>query len=85
MPIAHDNGLRSIDWIEGNRRKVSELSDGKLAYIYMPNTSGAGITSFNRYFFSQTDKSGAILDERFNGGGLLADYVSQIFQSKQTW
>lgn len=81
-PIANEQGIRNIDWIEGNRRKVDELSDGKLAYIYMPNTGGPGFRSFNRYFYAQTDKQGAVLDERFNGGGSLADYVTQTFKKE---
>ncbi len=80
LPVASENGLRNIDWIEGNRRKTYELSDGKLAYIYIPNTGGGGFRSFNRYFYAQTDKQGAVLDERFNGGGSLADYVTQTMQ-----
>lgn len=79
-PIARERGIRNIDWIEGNRRRVDALSDGKLAYIYMPNTGGPGFRSFNRYFYAQTDKQGAVLDERFNGGGSLADYVTQTFK-----
>ncbi len=74
VPTASENGLRNLAWIEGNRRKVSELSSGKLAYIYLPNTGGAGYTNFNRYYFAQIDKSGAVIDERFNGGGSAADY-----------
>jgi tricorn protease len=77
VPIADESGLRHLAWVEGNRRKVDQLSNGKLAYIYIPNTSGAGYTSFNRYFFAQTNKEGAVVDERFNGGGALADYVVQ--------
>jgi len=75
VPVANENGLRNLAWIEGNRRKVDKLSNGQLAYVYMPNTGGSGYTSFNRYFFAQTNKQGAVIDERFNGGGLLADYV----------
>jgi tricorn protease len=75
VPVASENGLRNLAWIEGNRRKVDQLSNGKLAYVYLPNTGGGGYTSFNRYFFAQTNKEGAVIDERFNGGGLLADYV----------
>ena len=75
VPVESETALRGLDWIEGNRRKVDELSGGKLAYVYLPNTPGAGYTNFNRYFFAQVGKQGAILDERFNGGGQLADYI----------
>jgi tricorn protease len=83
VPVASETGLRNLAWIEGNRRKVDQMSGGKLAYIYMPDTGGGGYNSFNRYFFSQTNKDGAVLDERFNGGGLLADYVVQHLSRQQ--
>lgn len=75
VPVGNEGGLRNLAWIEGNRRKVSELSGGKLAYVYLPNTGGAGYTNFNRYYFAQIDKQGAVIDERFNGGGSAADYI----------
>lgn len=75
IPIANENGLRRLDWMEGNRRKVKQLSGGALGYVYLPNTGGAGYTNFNRYYFAQIDKKGAIIDERFNGGGSAADYI----------
>jgi tricorn protease len=75
VPVPSEQGLRSLDWIEGNRRKVDQLTGGRLAYVYVPNTSGAGYESFNRYFFAQTQKEGAVIDERFNSGGALADYI----------
>jgi tricorn protease len=75
VPISDEDGLRNLDWIEGNRRKVGELSGGKVAYVYMPNTGGSGYTNFNRFFYSQLDKQGLVLDERYNEGGFIADYV----------
>ncbi|MDH5598754.1 MAG: PDZ domain-containing protein, partial [Cyclobacteriaceae bacterium] len=81
-PIANEYQLRSFDWIEGNRRKVDELSGGKLAYVYVPNTSGAGFSYFNRYYFAQQDKKGVIIDERNNGGGSAADYMIDIMNRK---
>jgi tricorn protease len=75
VPVASETALRHLAWIEDNRRKVEELGDGRLAYVYLPNTTGAGYTNFNRYYFAQIGKDGAVLDERFNGGGFLADYI----------
>jgi tricorn protease len=75
VPVESEFGLRNLAWIEENRRKVEKLSGGRLAYVYLPNTADAGYTSFNRYFFAQEDKAGAVIDERFNGGGAAADYI----------
>jgi len=81
-PISSERGLRYADWLESNRRKVDELSNGQLAYVYVPNTSQGGFTSFNRYLFSQQDKKGVIIDERNNGGGSAADYMIDILSRK---
>jgi tricorn protease len=80
VPIADEDGLRNLDWIEGNRRKVGELSGGKVAYVYMPNTGGSGYTNFNRFFYSQLDKQALVLDERYNEGGFIADYVADTLR-----
>jgi len=68
-PLKNESALRQRAWVEDNRRKVDELSKGKLGYVWVPNTGGPGFNSFNRYYFSQQDKQGAVIDERFNGGG----------------
>jgi tricorn protease len=75
VPISNDANLRYLAWIEDNRRKVDELSGGKLAYVHLPDTAFGGYTNFNRYYFAQINKEGAVLDERFNGGGTAADYI----------
>jgi len=75
VPVQSESGLRQRDWIESNRRRVDELSKGRLAYVYLPNTAGAGYTNFNRYYYMQMQKQGAVIDERFNGGGSAADYM----------
>jgi tricorn protease len=78
VPVPSEANLRHIDWIESNRRKVDQLSDGKLAYVYLPNTGAEGFTNFNRYYLAQTQKQGAIIDERFNAGGQVADYIIEV-------
>ena len=75
VPVANETGLRNLAWIEDNRRKVDQLTGGRVGYVYLPNTAGGGYSNFNRYFFSQVSKEAVIIDERFNGGGSIADYV----------
>jgi tricorn protease len=75
VPVESEESLRQLAWIEGNRRAVDQATGGRVAYVYVPNTGGGGYTSFNRYFFSQVGKEAVIIDERFNEGGQLADYI----------
>jgi tricorn protease len=75
VPIADELPLRNRSWIEANRQKVTEMTKGKAAYVYLPDTAVGGYTNFNRYFFAQVDKQAVIIDERFNGGGKAADWV----------
>jgi len=74
VPVASESALRNRDWVEGNLRKVEQATGGKVAYVYVPNTSTAGHAYFKRYYYPQADKEAIIVDERFNGGGLVADY-----------
>ncbi|HYK91244.1 MAG TPA: PDZ domain-containing protein, partial [Acidobacteriota bacterium] len=80
IPVANEQGLRTRAWVEENRRLVDRLSNGQLAYVYLPNTGQPGYASFNRYYFAQQDKKGAIIDERYNGGGSAADYIIDVLQ-----
>ena len=80
VPVANEQTLRTRAWVEDNRRTVDRLSSGKLAYVYLPNTGQPGYTSFNRYYFSQQDRPGVIVDERYNGGGSAADYMIEVMQ-----
>jgi tricorn protease len=77
-PVESERALRQRAWVEDNRRRVDELSGGRLAYVWVPNTGEPGVVSFNRYFFAQQDRQGAVIDERFNGGGLLDDYMVDL-------
>ena len=82
VPIGSEAALRNTEWIDANQRKVNQLSGGKLAYVYLPDTAAGGFTNFNRYYFAQTNKQGAIIDERFNAGGQIADYIVEVLGRK---
>lgn len=82
VPVLSDGRLRTLAWIEDNRRKVDQMTGGRVAYVYLPNTSTGGLTNFTRYFFAQVHKQAVIVDERFNGGGMLATDFVEILTRK---
>jgi tricorn protease len=73
-PLENENALRNRDWVESNLKKVHQATAGRVAYVYVPNTATLGHEYFKRYFYPQVDKEAIIVDERFNGGGSIADY-----------
>lgn len=79
-PLATEWSIRNRDWVEGNMKKVHKATNGQVAYVYVPNTSVAGHEYFKRYFYPQAKKKAIIVDERFNGGGSLADYYIDILK-----
>ena len=77
-PVNSEFGMRLWGWVEANRRAVAEATDGRVGYIYLPNTGGPGYTFFNRMFHAQLDKEALIIDERANGGGQAANYIVEV-------
>ena len=80
VPIENEFALRNRSWVEGNLRRVTEATNGRVAYVYLPNTSNAGYDYFRRYFFPQANREAVIVDERFNGGGSYPDYYIDILR-----
>jgi len=80
VPLANEDALRNRDWVEGNIRKVHKATNGRVAYVYVPNTTTLGHTYFKRYFYPQANLDAIIVDERFNGGGQIADYYIDLLR-----
>ncbi len=80
VPIEDEIALRNRDWVEGNIRRVTEATNGRVAYVHVPNTAEQGFVYFKRYFFPQSDREAIIVDERYNGGGSVADYYIDILR-----
>ena len=51
--------LRNLAWIEGNRRKVDELTGGRVAYVYLPDTAGGGYTQLQPLLLRPGRQAGA--------------------------
>ena len=82
VPVSNEDRLRHLAWIEDNRRKVDQLTNGRVAYVHMPDTSYGGYQSFMRYFFAQIGKEAVIIDERFNHGGQLATDIIEYLKRR---
>ena len=80
VPVGDEFPLRNRSWEEDNRRKVDELSGGKVAYVHVPDTSTGGYLNFNRFYFAQVGKEAAVIDERYNHGGYIADYIIDLLE-----
>jgi tricorn protease len=80
VPLPSEFALRNRAWEEDNRRKVDELSGGKLAYVHVPDTAVGGWLNFNRFYFAQVGKQAAVIDERYNHGGAIADYIIDMLK-----
>jgi tricorn protease len=74
--------LRHLAWIEANRKRVDEATDGKIGYVYVPSTGLDGQSELVRQFAAQFDKQGLIIDERFNSGGQIPDRFVELLNRK---
>ena len=74
-PIADENGLRELAWIESNRKKVDAASNGRIGYVYLPDMGGPGLNEFVKQYFPQIRKEGMIIDVRYNGGGFVDQLI----------
>jgi tricorn protease len=80
VPVANEVGLRSRAWEEDNRRYVAEKTGGRGGYVHVPDTAQGGWVAFNRYYYAQVGKDGILVDERFNHGGLINDFMIREMQ-----
>ena len=77
-PLRSERNLRYREWIETNRKYVDEMTDGKVGYIYVPNTGTDGQNDLFRQFYGQISKEGLIIDERWNGGGQIPNRFIEL-------
>ena len=80
VPLTSETALRVANWSARNADRVRELSGGTLGYFHIPAYSAAGVQSFLRGYFAGRTKPGMIIDQRFNGGGVTADYFVELLR-----
>ncbi len=74
-PVTDEDSLRYLDWVEGNRKKVEEMTDGKVGYMHLPDMGTSGIREFIKWYYPQIRKEGFVVDVRGNGGGNVSSML----------
>lgn len=82
--ISNENTLRYREWIENRRAFVAEMSDGKVGYIYVPNTGRDGQSDLVRQYHGQAHMPALVIDERWNGGGQIPDRFIELLNRPVT-
>ena len=73
-----ESDLRYRHWVESNRQYVEKESGGRIGYIHVPDTGGRGQRELFRQFYGQMNRDALIIDERWNGGGDIADRFIEL-------
>jgi tricorn protease len=76
-PLSQETDLLYLDWVENNRRRVDELSHGRIGYMHLPDMGVAGIREFIKWYYPQLHKEALLIDDRANGGGNISRMVIQ--------
>ncbi len=74
-PVTEERSLRYLAEVEANRRRVSEMTDGRVGYLHVPDMGAAGIQEFIKWFYGQIRKEGLVIDVRGNGGGNVSQML----------
>jgi tricorn protease len=80
--LSSESRLRHLAWINANRERVDKATDGRVGYVYVPDTGRGGQNELVRQFRAQFTKPGLIIDERFNSGGQIPDRFVEMLGRK---
>jgi tricorn protease len=81
-PITSESDLIYLDWVEGNRKRVDALSNGRLGYLHIPDMGAPGIREFIKWYYPQLNKEGLVIDVRANGGGNVSRMIIERLRRK---
>ena len=82
LPITSESDLVYLDWINKNRKRVGDLTHGRVGYLHIPDMGGPGIREFIKWYYGQIRKEGLVVDVRANGGGNVSRMIIERLRRK---
>ncbi len=80
--VTRESSLRYLQWVLANYDKVTEMTDGRVGYMHIPDMGGDGAAEFIKWFYPQIRKEGFVVDVRGNGGGNISQWIIERLDSK---
>ena len=81
-PINSEANLLYFEWVDGNRKRVAEMTDGRVGYLHLPDMGSSGIYEFIKWYYPQIRKEGMVIDVRSNGGGNVSQWIIERLDSR---
>lgn len=81
--LSSETSARYREWVERNRKAVSDSTNGRVGYIHVPNMGAEGYSEFHRYYFAEAEKESIIIDVRYNGGGHVSPLLLEKLARKR--
>ncbi|UCG17616.1 MAG: PD40 domain-containing protein [Phycisphaerales bacterium] len=73
--VRSERAIRYRRWVEANRAHVEQATRGEVGYVHIPDMMQSGLIELARAYYPQFYRKGIIIDERYNGGGFVADMI----------
>ncbi len=82
-PVENDAPLRFAAWLDERQAIVDRLGGGRVGYLHSSDTMESGMAEFNAARYAQHEREGFVVDVRYNGGGMAADYLIQTLTAPE--
>jgi len=75
--------LRYERWVKERRKKVDELSGGRIGYLHIQAMNPPSLRRFEKELREYRNKDAMIIDQRWNGGGNIEQELLAILVQRQ--
>lgn len=83
IPTNAYSQLRYQRWVKERRKKVDELSGGRIGYLHIQAMNQPSLRRFEKELREYRNKEAMVIDQRWNGGGNIEQELLAILVQRQ--